>query len=107
MIPGLARGSVWLAALPHPWGPRPVIILTRDAAIPRLTNVTVVPVTTSVQGIRTEVPIGADEGLPKDSAASCDNVQTMPIKGLRRRIGELGPAKVRELNAAIRVALDL
>lgn len=64
MTPGLHWGSVWQADLGGGNGRRPVIAVTRDVAIPYLTNVTVVPVTSTVRGIPTEVPLGTEEGLP-------------------------------------------
>jgi len=84
-----------------------VVIVTRDVAIGVMTNVTAVIVTRTVHGAPTEVELGTHEGLRTDCVAGCDNVVTIPKHLLRRRLGELGPAKVRELNAAIRVALDL
>jgi mRNA-degrading endonuclease toxin of MazEF toxin-antitoxin module len=42
-----------------------------------------------------------------DCVAGCDNVATVPKNLLRHRLGELGPVKMEELNAAIRIALDL
>ena len=107
MIHGLHRGSVWVATLPPPWKRRPVVVITRDAAIPQLTNVAVAIVTTRVWGTRTEVPLGPDHGLDQKCVASCDNILTLRVDRLVRRVGELGPEKVRELNAAIRTALDL
>lgn len=107
MIPGLARGSVWTAVLQPPSGMRPVVILTRDVAIPLLTNVTVAEVTRSAHGLSTMVPLGPAEGLRHECVVNCDNIVTIPQRLLRKHIGELGPGKVRELAAAIRVALDV
>jgi mRNA interferase MazF len=107
VIPGLYRGSVWMADLPPPWKRRPVVVVTRDAAIPMLTNVTVVTVTTTVRGIRTEVLLGPAQGLQQKCAAACDNMQTLAVGLLSRRLGELGAAKLEELNAAVRIALGL
>jgi mRNA interferase MazF len=107
MIPGLHRGSVWVADLPPPWKRRPAVVVTRDAAIPLLTNVTLVMVTSTIRGVRTEVLLGPEQGLQQKCAATCDNIQTLAIELLARRLGELGPAKAAELDAAIRIALDL
>jgi mRNA interferase MazF len=107
VIHGLHRGSVWVVNFAAPWNRRPVVVITRDTAIPQLTNVTAVIVTSTVRGIRTEVVLGPEQGLDQRCVAACDNIQTLAIELLSRRIGELGPGKVRELNAAIRIALDL
>jgi mRNA interferase MazF len=104
---GLHRGSAWIAELPPPFGTRPVVVVTRDLAISFLTNVTIVPVTRTVHGAPTEVELGKPEGMRTDCVASCDNLATISVQLLRHRVGELGPEKLRELNAAIRIALDL
>lgn len=106
-VPGLARGSVWFAAMPEPVGRRPVAVLTRDVAIPHLTNVTVVLVTRTVRCIPSEVPLGPVEGLREECVAGCDNLHTIPCSWLSRRVGALGPAKLDELGRAVRLALDL
>jgi mRNA interferase MazF len=84
-----------------------VVVVTRDVAIPQLTNVTVVSVTSTLRGIRTEVPLGPEQGLDNTCAAACDNIHTLAVELLSRRLGELGPAKLEALNAAIRIALDV
>ncbi|WP_322761639.1 type II toxin-antitoxin system PemK/MazF family toxin [Frankia sp. Cr2] len=107
MKPPLRRGALWVARLPPPTGVRPVVIITRDAALPYLTNVTVIPVTRTIRGIPSEVPVGPDEGLKVDSVASCDNITTIPSDLLITEIGMLGPALLRRLSAAVRLAVDV
>lgn len=107
MKEAITRGSVWIARMPAPSGTRPVIVLTRDVAIPLLRTVVVVEITRTVHGLRTEVELGKAEGLDSDCAANCDNLNTVPHVVLRRRIGQLGPEKLAELGRAMRTALDL
>lgn len=107
MTGGITRGSVWTAAMPDPSGLRPVVVVTRDVAIPVLANVTIVEVTRSVRGLRTEVELGPEEGLRYDCAANCDNIATVPKDWLRKQVGELGPKKLDQLGQAVRTALDL
>lgn len=90
-----------------PGGPHPVVIATRDVAIPVLANVTVVMVTRTVRGVRTEVALGTEHGLSHDCVANCDNLFTVPKRALGRRRGALGPDGVRRLDDALRVALEL
>jgi mRNA interferase MazF len=82
------------------------VVITRDTAVPVLTSVVCVLVTTRVRGHVAEVQVGRDEGLREEGAANCDNVFTLP-KSVLRRIGRLGPAKQRELDRALAVALGL
>ncbi len=100
------RGDVYdVDAIPG--GPHPVVIATRDVAIPVLSNVTVAMVTRTVRGIRTEVPLGPDQGLDTDCVVNCDNLFTVPKRSLGRRRGTLGPDRLRLFNDALRVALEL
>src|SRR5439155_10401281 len=74
----VARNDLYWADLGPPAGRRPVCVLTRDAAIGVLQTVTCAPITRTVRGIRSEVEVGREEGLPETSAIVCDNVVTIP-----------------------------
>ncbi|MDP9405571.1 MAG: hypothetical protein M3O86_03075 [Actinomycetota bacterium] len=80
--------------------------MTRDTAVPVLRSVVCVLVTTKVRGHVAEVQVGGDEGLGEEGAANCDNLFTLP-KAVLRRVGRLGPARQRELDTALAVALGL
>ncbi|MHB1535510.1 MAG: type II toxin-antitoxin system PemK/MazF family toxin [Acidimicrobiales bacterium] len=86
---------------------RPVLILTREAVRPYLTRVTVAPITATVRGLSTEVPVGRANGLDQDSVVSCDNIVTVPTSTLGRHVGHLLPAQEGALAGAIRAAFDL
>ena len=88
-------------------GVRPAIIVTRPSAIPHLSNVTVVLITTRVRGLPTEVELGASQGLIEGSVANCDSVLTVPKAALARHRGTLGPGEQRALDDALRIALAL
>lgn len=83
-------------------------MLTRDAAIEVLTGLTCAPVTRTMRGIRSEVAVGADEGLPEASVINCDNLITVPTSVLDPGpVGHLDlEARVR-LDQALRYALDI
>ena len=86
---------------------RPVLLLTRDLVRPYLTRVTVAPITSTVRGLSTEVPLGQANGLDYDCVVSCDNIVTVPTTALGRQIGYLLPAQEATLTAAIHAAFDL
>jgi mRNA interferase MazF len=86
---------------------RPVLVLTRELVRPHLTTVTVAPITTTIRGLSTEVPIDAANGLSEPSVVSCDNVTTIPAEALRDQIGVLLDDQERQLGQAIRAAFDL
>ena len=86
---------------------RPVLVLTREIVRPHLSRVTVAPITTTVKGLSTELPVGRANGLAQDCVVSCDNIQTIRTSDLGRHIGYLLPAQEPDLTAAIHAAFDL
>jgi mRNA interferase MazF len=86
---------------------RPVVILTRDLVRPHLERVTVAPITTTIRGLSTEVPLGPANGLDHECVISCDNIATVPKSALGRLIGYLLPHQEAALSAAIHAAFDL
>jgi len=86
---------------------RPVLILTREMVRPHLSRVSVAPITTTIRGLSTEVRVGPRNGLDHDSVVSCDNIVSIPVSALGRRVGSLPAAQELELATAIRTAFDL
>jgi mRNA interferase MazF len=86
---------------------RPVVVLTRELVRPHLSRVTVAPITTTIRGLSTEVPVGRANGLDHASVISCDNIVTVPKSALGRQIGYLLPAQEAALTTAIQLAFDL
>ena len=86
---------------------RPVLVLTRQIVRPHLSRVTVAPITTTVLGLSTEVPVGPANGLDHDSVVSCDNILTMPVDALGRQLGFLLDDQEAALSEAIHTAFDL
>ncbi|PRX48228.1 mRNA interferase MazF [Prauserella shujinwangii] len=86
---------------------RPVLVLTRELVRPHLTRVTVAPITTTIRGLSTEVPVGKANGLAHDSVVSCDNIQTIPKRDLGGQIGFLLTSQEADLARAIELAFDL
>lgn len=101
----MTRGEVYEVEFPS--GRRPGVVVTRNRAIPILTNVTIVEVTGTIRGAPTEVLLGENEGLRRECVASCDNLQTVPKSSLRQRVGALGPEATFRLDHALRIALGL
>ena len=103
MTAAVRRGEVWLADLDKV---RPVIVLTRDPLGRLLHSVIVAPVTSTVRGLSTEVPLGRDDGIRHRSVANLDSVQLLSRDRFRRRIGRVQPATMTALCAALSVAVD-
>jgi mRNA interferase MazF len=104
----LRRGELHWARLPAPVGRRPVLIVTRTAVLGVRTSVTVAPITRTIRGIPSEVPLGPGHGLRARSVANCDSLQTIPTALLvRTSIGRLSPLELIELDRALRYALGI
>lgn len=100
------RGDIFDADLPDA-GVRPVLVVTRQAAIPVLSAVTVAPITSTVRSIASEVPLNSEHGLTHPSVANCDNLLTIDKALLADRRGTLGFEDVARLDDALRFALQL
>ena len=99
-----ANGEVWWSELPE-IGRRPVVVLSRDAAIPRLRRAMVAPCTTRIRGLASEVVLepGIDP-VPRRSAVNLDSVENVSVAHLVERIGRLSDQRRQELCEALEVA---
>lgn len=82
------QGEVWWAEAEDKR--RPVLVVTRNEAIPVLTRIVVAPVTRTIRSIPTEIALGPDQGLADDCVASFDNLQPIRRSFLTSRLGMLG-----------------
>lgn len=82
-------------------------MLSRDVAIPRLGRTLVAPCTTTIRGLPSEVLLepGTDP-VPKVSAVNLDSVESVSLGVLVGRLGRLGDDRMREICAALSVAVD-
>lgn len=100
-----AQGDVWWAEAPD-LGRRPMLVVTRDEALPVLARVLVAPVSRTIRGIPTEVLLGPQEGLRESCAASFDNLQPIPRAALITRAGSLSPARRQDICEALGAIAD-
>lgn len=101
-----ARGEVWWCELPE-ISRRPVVILSRDSAIPRLRRALVAPCTTTIRGLASEVLLEPGEDpIPLESAVNLDSVESVSVGTLTKRLGRLGDRRMHEICAALAVAVD-
>jgi mRNA interferase MazF len=101
-----ARGELWWCELPD-IGRRPVVVLSRDAAIPRLRRALVGPCTTTIRGLPSEVLLEPGEDpVPRRSAVNLDSVESVAIATLVDRLGRLSAERMREVCTALTVAVD-
>ena len=89
---------------------RPGIILSNDAANKRYHQVTVIPLTSqNIQSVEPfQVFLGKDEtGLSKDSKALAEQIRTISKLRLGSRVGPISSEKVKEIERAVKIHLDL
>jgi len=100
-----ARGEVWWCELADV-GRRPVVVLSRDAAIPRLRRTLIGPCTTTIRGIPSEVLLEPGEDpIPRPSAVNLDSVESVSAGVLVERLGRLSDDRMRQICAALEVAV--
>jgi mRNA interferase MazF len=88
-------------------GRRPVVVLSRDAAIPRLRRALVAPCTTTIRALPSEVVLEpGNDPVPQRSAVNLDSVESVSLGVLVERLGRLADARMREICAALAVAVD-
>jgi mRNA interferase MazF len=103
-MPG--RGEVWWCELPD-IGRRPVVVLSRDTAIPRLGRTLVAPCTTTIRSLASEVALEPGEDpVPRRCAVNLDSVESVSVAVLVDRLGRLGDSRMREVCQALEVAVD-
>lgn len=100
------RGEVWWCEPPE-IGRRPVVVLSRDVAIPRLRRVLIAPCTTTIRGLPSEVVLEPGEDpIGRRSAVNLDSVESVSIAVLVERLGTLSGERMRQVCAALAIATD-
>ena len=100
------RGEVWWCELPD-IARRPVVVLSRDAAIPRLRRAIVGPCTTTIRGLPSEVVLEpCDDPVPRRSAVNLDSVESVSTAALVERLGRLSDMRMDDICTALAIAVD-
>lgn len=107
-MPEPLRGETWDAVMPR-GGRHPVVILTINALLQKLSSTTVVLITGTPGPRSTHIPLGADAGLTRypESYAVATELHNISRQALRARCGRLDGGELRALEDAIRVAHGL
>ena len=104
MAQRVARGEVWTYEFPKPDKRRPVVVLSRPAALAVIRTAIVAPITSTIRGLPSEVVVGVSEGLKRDSAVNLDHVQTVEQTRLVRYVGTVPPEKMQQVCSALAIA---
>jgi len=102
------RGEVWDAHLPRV-GDHPVVILTINVMIPRLSAVTVAVVTGTEGPAQTHIPLDRESGLTgyDVSFANATDLHSIDKSRLRHRRGRLHARELMILEEAVHIYLGL
>jgi mRNA interferase MazF len=103
----MKRGEIRWYKFKSPDKKRPVLILTRDSVLEYLREVTVVPITSIIRDIPSEVLLTREDGLRKDCAINCDHMQTVSKNKIGSLITTLSRDKLTQVSKAIWFALNL
>lgn len=107
----MKRGDLY--RVEHPTAPDPrrsrvFVVVSRQLLIgSRFSTVICAPVYSVHVGLTTQVAIGEEVGLKHASGKHCDELVSIPKVKLTNYVGSLSSAKLRELNEALGVALEL
>src|SRR5918996_6422661 len=95
------RGELWWCEPPDV-GRRPVVVLSRDAAIPRLRRAIIAPCTTTIRGLPSEVVLEpGDDPVARPTAVNLDSVESVSLSSLVERLGRLSEERMRQICEAL------
>ena len=107
----MRRGELYRVQGPpgrDPRRQRVFVVVRRQVLIDsRHATVTCAPVYSAYDGLSTQVPVGASEGLKHDSSIHCDELVSLPKAALTAYVGALRSETMRALNSALAIALEL
>jgi mRNA interferase MazF len=87
---------------------RSFVVVSRQILIDsRFPTVICAPILTRGHGFSTQVSVGIDEGLKRESWILCDNLVSLRKTQLTRFVGSLARSKLAELDRALKMALAL
>ena len=106
------RGEIYRTSqkvLERGYKPGFYVIVSRDfiARNDDISTVICAPAYSEILGVRSEVLVGPDDGLPRECAVRCDFLILMFKKKLTHFISSMPATKLRELDAALRYALGI
>jgi mRNA interferase MazF len=95
------RGDIRWFRFSAPDKRRPVLILGRPEILPSLSQIPVIPVSTTTRGLRWEVPLSMDEGLPIPCVLKPEWIRIVDRKYLGHLVATLPENRWPEVRAAL------
>ena|ERR1035437_1578465 len=106
----MKRGELYLVADPagDPKRQRAFVVASHQGLIDsRYSTVVCAPVYSNGEGLGTQVSVDQEDGLKHESWIHCDNLASIPKSRLTNYVGSLSARKIKKLNYALAVALEL
>ncbi len=101
---GVKRGEVRWYTFRVPDKRRPVLVLTRDEVVDRLNEMIVAPATRTIRGLKTEVVLTPDDGMPTVCALNFDHISLAQRDRIGPALCALPEARWSEIRSALLVA---
>jgi mRNA-degrading endonuclease toxin of MazEF toxin-antitoxin module len=103
----LRRGDIWRVDFGPEIGEHPALLVSRTGSMRRRWRAVVALITSEAIGLPTEVAVGPQHGLERDSAVDCEDLYTVSSDLLTKRAGELDQPTQDAVDRALRIALGL
>jgi len=102
----MRRGDVYWHKFKEPDKTRPVLIITRDKAVSELNAVTVIPTTTTIRDVPSQILLTEDDGVTEICVLNIDLVQTVSKNKLRGYITHLSDERIQEADERIQEVFE-
>jgi mRNA interferase MazF len=113
-MPAPLRGEIWMIDLDptrghEQAGKRPALVVSDDVFNGGPAGLVIaLPLTSQAKGIRTHVAVQPPEGgLRKPSYIKCEDVRSVTIERLGKRLGAVSPATMDAVVMRLRILMDL
>ena len=100
----MQRGEIRWYTFALPDKRRPVLLLTRDDVLDSLNEIIVAPATRTIRGIKSEVVLTPEDGMPTSCALNFDHVALAQRSRLGPAIARLRPERWNEVRRALLLA---
>lgn len=108
------RGEIWTVDFGEPVGHgqafrRPAVIVSSDRlSASRAGLVMVVPLTRAYRGLPSHIEVGPEgSGLAATSYAKTEDVKSVSVNRLTRRLGQASPTSLHQIGRALALLLEL
>jgi mRNA interferase MazF len=113
-MPAPLRGEIWMIDLDptrgrEQAGTRPALVVSDDVFNSGPAGLVIVlPITSKARGVRSHVSVRAPEGgLRKPSFIKCEDVRSVAVERLGKRLGAVSHATMDAVAMRLRILMDL